>query len=353
MENSVIGELLILFLLILCCGRMFFLKFGRIDSLSILAPICVVLSVLQILAWNADILSVAILCISIFSFFTNFRANLRLFSGLFIDHYSAAFKSGALLVLIFSVAEAFFIVRFYPHPINNSAHGVKKETFRLKGTFNGGFEKALPFERSNGILFRYEPSDKTEMLKEKIILIPDKRADSAFYAPYMTLLSQKGYAVYSGDFFSKDLSWTHNAFDTKYFRRMYMIFDYLKVPEHFKVLKDFFAYNSLREIAEMVKLIQNECPGAGIFVIGDQMANAALDDFSKENGEKICGTLKLDSLEDYSTPGFGFVQLISPLDAYFLNFPKDKSFEKVEKLVEKTIKLLPANEEKGDSQNDA
>lgn len=347
MENSVIGELLILFLLILCCGRMFFLKFGRIDSLAILAPICVALSVLQILAWNVDFFSIVILCISIFSFFTNFRALLRLFSGLFIDHYSLAFKSGAIFVLLFSFMTAFFLIKFYPHPIKASSHGVKKETFRLKGTFNGGFEKALPFELSNGILFKYEPIDNAQIKNEKIIVIPDKRADSISYFPYMILLSKKGYSVYSADFFSKDLRWTHNAGDSRYFRHIYMILDYLKVPEHFKVLKDFFSYNSLREIKQMVRLVQEDSPNCKVFIIGDWMANAALDDFAKENGENLCGTLKLDSLEDYATPGFGFVQLTSPFNAYLLNFPADRTFERIEKLAEKTLTFLPA-EEKGE-----
>ena len=77
------------------------------------------------------------------------------------------------------------------------------------------------------------------------------------------------------------------------------------------------------------------------------MANAALDDFAKENGENLCGTLKLDSLEDYATPGFGFVQLTSPFNAYLLNFPADRTFERIEKLAEKTLTFLPA-EEKGE-----
>ena len=112
-----------------------------------------------------------------------------------------AFKSGAIFVLLFSFITAFFLIKFYPHPIKASSHGVKKETFRLKGTFNGGFEKALPFELSNVILFKYEPIDKAQIKNEKIIVIPDKRADSISYFPYMILLSKKGYSVYSADFF--------------------------------------------------------------------------------------------------------------------------------------------------------
>jgi len=92
-----------------------------------------------------------------------------------------AFKSGAIFVLLFSFITAFFLIKFYPHPIKPSSHGVKKEIFRLKGTFNGGFEKALPFELSNGILFKYEPIDNAQIKNEKIIGViylaaPEKHA---------------------------------------------------------------------------------------------------------------------------------------------------------------------------------
>ena len=61
METPFLGELLIIFLILLNCVRIFLLKFGKIDSLTILAPISVVLAILQIFAWNVDIFSLSIL----------------------------------------------------------------------------------------------------------------------------------------------------------------------------------------------------------------------------------------------------------------------------------------------------
>ena len=68
MSNAVVGILIILFLIILNCGRLFFLKFGRVDVLTLLAPLCVILSILQIIAWKADFFSLILLGISVFCF---------------------------------------------------------------------------------------------------------------------------------------------------------------------------------------------------------------------------------------------------------------------------------------------
>ena len=43
----------------------------------------------------------------------------------------------------------------------------------------------------------------------------------------------------------------------------------------------------------------------------------------------------VDSASQCTTMEFGFVQLTSPFNAYLLNFPADRTFERIEKLAEK------------------
>lgn len=354
MGNSELGELLILFLLILNCSRMFFLKYGKVDSLTILAPICVILSVLQILAWNANFFSIILLIISVFAFFVNFRALLRFLSRLYVDHYSAAFKTGAMIVLILSVCEVAAIIYFFPANFNLSRRNVKKETIRLSGSFSGGFEKSGFFAISDGTVFKYEQKNKTTESESKadetnetetnepiatenptknpIIIIPDKRADSESYEPLAILLAEKGFTVYSADFYSNDLRWFHNAADSKYLRRMFMRFDYRKNPVQFNAKKEFFSYNSGKEIEAIVKFAENENalqesgnPGEKVFIISDWMSENALEDFAKQNKERVSGTMKLSEQAEYKTKGFGFVHFTEPFIEYIFGHQKNLS----------------------------
>lgn len=364
MGSSVIGDLLILFLLIVNCSRMFFLKYGKVDSLTILAPICLILSVLQILAWKASLFSIALLIISIFAFCTNFRALLRFCSGLYVDHYRVAFKIGATLVLIACAAEVFFLIYFFPIQMIPSRFGVNEEKIRLSGSFQHGFEKSEIFRTSDAIIYKYEVQDKTKQKKEKIILISDKRADSEGYIPFMILLSQKGYTVYSGDFYSNDLRWIHNSSDSRYLRRLSMLYKYLKNPVQFNAQKEFYSYNSKKEIEQMINFVKNdvfseqdeiqnqnenkdeksEINNSSIYIISDWMSEIAAEDFYKQNESEIGGIINLSKIEEYKTCGFGFVQLTFPLDAYLLGFPKEKNLESVERSVEETVKFLPESE---------
>lgn len=368
MGNSELGELLILFLLILNCSRMFFLKYGKVDSLTILAPICVILSVLQILAWNANFFSIILLIISVFAFFVNFRALLRFLSRLYVDHYSAAFKTGAMIVLILSVCEVAAIIYFFPANFNLSRRNVKKETIRLSGSFSGGFEKSGFFSISDGTVFKYEPKNKTTESESKadetnetetnepiatenpaknpIIIIPDKRADSESYEPLAILLAEKGFTVYSADFYSNDLRWFHNAADSKYLRRMFMRFDYRKNPVQFNAKKEFFSYNSGKEIEAIVKFAENENPGEKVFVISDWMSENALEDFAKQNKERVSGTMKLSEQAEYKTKGFGFVHFTEPFIEYIFapqknlseNLPQSNETENANELAQESDK---------------
>ena len=344
MGSSILGELLILFLLILNCSRMFFLRYGKVDSLTILAPVCLFLSIIQILAWNADIFSIALLIISLFSFFTNFRALLRFSSGLYIDHYSIAFKFGAALVLFFSIVELVVLIYFYPVTMIPSKYGVEKEVIRVTGTFNGSFDRSKKFALSNGLIYKYENIDSSKKLPEEIILISDKRGDSSAYVPLMIKLAEKGYTVYTGDFYAKDVRWIHNFFDVRFFRNLAMIFDYAKNPVQFNAQKEFYSYNSKREIDALVKFVEKENKvedGKKLFIIGDWMSEIALSDYQKENPEKLFGVMKLSEQEEYKTPGFGFIQLTNPSVAFLLKFPKDRNTGCIDLIAEKIISLLP------------
>lgn len=349
MDSSFLGEFLILILLIFNCSRMFFLKYGKVDTLTVLAPVCVVLSVLQIIAWNADIFSIILLIISILCFFINFRALLRFVSGLYVDHYSIAFKIGALFVLVLSFIELGFLIYFKPVIIKAADYNVKENKIRIAGSFNTGFYKADTFGTSDGVVTICEPERIENYNHQIIIIIPDKRADSVGYAPYTYILAKMGYKVYIADFYSNEIKWFHSIADIRYFRKLYTIYSALKNPISFEGQKEFYSFNTMKETEAMLKFVVHNEGGlanAGEpFFIGDWMSNISLKDFAKMNEKNICGFLNLSAFEEYKTVGFGFVEQNNPLVAYKFGLKRNKNLTDIVKLAENTRAFIPVIEE--------
>lgn len=345
MNSPFLGEVLILVLLIINASRMFFLKYGKIDALTVLAPLSVVLSILQIAAWNIDVFSILILGTSLFAFFVNFRALLRFSSGLYVDHYSIAFKIGAFFVLLISAATLTAVVYFHPAAVKASDYSVTETKIRLSGSFNGGFHPASFFERADGSMTICRPDTAAEAQKTAVLLVPDKRADTYYYFPLMYMLAEKGYTVYSADFFSRDMKWFHSAADIRILRRFAFVCTYLKNKFRFETEKEFYTFNSFREINAAVDFINSaENSELNIFLIGDWMAETALSDFAKLHADSVAGILNLCDFEEYKTPGFGFVRQREPLTAYCIASEKNTDAGEIQLLAEKIMAVLPSEQ---------
>ena len=71
------GELLIIVILLLANGRILFLKNAKKDSLVILSPLGVLLSIIQIFNWGLDAVTFLTLFLSILVLLSNFHALFR------------------------------------------------------------------------------------------------------------------------------------------------------------------------------------------------------------------------------------------------------------------------------------
>ncbi len=347
METPFFGELLIIFLILLNCVRIFLLKFGKVDSLTILAPISVILAVFQIFAWNVDIFSLSILAISIFCFFTNFRAFLRFSGGLYVDHYSVGFKIGTIFVILLCLFEGALLVKYRPVFLSKKEFNTIEEKIRLSGDFASGFEESENFGFSSAEIRVFSPAKKDDFNGQSIILISDKRADSVEYIPYMKMLADKGFKVYSGDFYARDGKWFHNLADFKVFRKFFMKINYFQNPVKFEMQKEFYSFNAAKEVRAMLDFVvaeekKSEPEIEPLFVVGDWMSDICFDDFSKEMPENVSGFFKLSDLPEYFSKGFGFVQQTSPFTARFLNLEREPNLENLTAIVEKTLDAIPA-----------
>ncbi|MDE5898704.1 MAG: alpha-1,2-fucosyltransferase [Treponemataceae bacterium] len=349
MVNFAAGEFLIVFLLIVNCARIFFLKYGRRDALVVLAPVCVVLSVLQIAAWNVDAFSAALLLLSVFGFIINFRALLRFMSGLYIDRYSVAFRISATLLFLAALAVGVILAFLRPVGINPAKSGVSVEKIRLYGTFSRGFERAGAFERADAVISIYESDDAAVRKNQTVVLVPDKRADSVQYMPYLVSLAQMGYTVCTGDFYAKDVRWLHNIGDIRYFRRAAMLFAYFRDPARFASEKEFYTYNAMQECKALLRFAEG-LDASAIFFVGDSMTDTAVDDFSKLNQAEICGHLNLSSIPEYRTAGFGCVEQTMPLVARLLGCNRDSDLFVPKYLAMQTASLIPAPAEPQEEQ---
>ena len=344
MSNAVVGILIILFLIILNCGRLFFLKFGRVDVLTLLAPLCVILSILQIIAWKADFFSLILLGISVFCFFVNFRAFLRFLSGLYVDHYSFAFKIGAIVVLLAAIAEVVLVAMFFPRAIKDTDFNTKKTVKLLSGSFNYGFEKVGLLPVINCEMFIFEPTEESLKKDTVVLFFPDKRADTSHYEPYLMSLANNGYTVCSADYFSKDLKWFHSFADNRFFRRMFMIIKYFSNETMFATENEFYTYNTIKECEETLKFAKQYFgEDKKFFFVGDVMTFEGTKDFASRNLSSSEGYFNIAELEDYKTPGFGCVQQLVPVLGYKFNVEPSSDFFVPRKMAEETIKMIPEN----------
>ena len=361
MNSSFLGEVLILVLLVINSCRIFFLKYGKIDALTVLAPVCVVLSVLQIIAWNADFFSILIFAVSAAAFFINFRALLRFASGLYVDHYSIAFKTGAALILFVSAVSLGILLYFRPVIVQPSDYKAVQSKVRLVGSFAGGFHTASAFESADGIVtvcapVPEQPSAGSGAELPCVLIIPDKRADTNFYLPYMYMLSKCGFTVYSGDFSARDVKWFHSAADVCFFRRFFSVCAYLKNSHQYEAEKEFYTFNISKEIDAMVNFIRrNASENQKISIVCDWMADTAVSDYVKLHPDVADGFLNLCDFEEYVTPGFGFVRQLEPFTAFRLGFGKSNDLKEIQFVADRTLSLLPQekNSQAEEQSNDA
>lgn len=346
MYNPILGEWLILSLLFLNCIRIFFIKYGKVDVLTVLAPVCVILSVLQIVAWGVYLYSAVILFISIFCFFTNFRAFLRFKAGLLVDHYSAAFKIGEVMVLLLTLGVGALLVYFRPGNTRPSDYSAEIKKIRLSGDFTGGFSESLPFQLAQGEVILVQPADERNFNGQSIIVMADKSATAAEYMPLMLNFAGKGFKVFSGEFYARDMKWCHSGADFKFFRRSMLFHDRLFDLKQFEMQKQFFTFNIEKEFGAMLKFVKDETlrddgTFEPVYLVGDWMSGIALPEFKADNADSVSGYALLTDFEEYQTPGFGFIQSTDPLLAYKMGLKKDLNFTAARTIAEKIEKQIP------------
>lgn len=333
------GELLIFILLFVTNARVLFLKKAKRDSLVILAPLSVLLSVLFILAWGIELFTIAALIISLLVLVSNFHAMFRYSERLYVDHYSPLMYIWSFITIILSAAAIVTLIIFHPVELDSASLNVKETKTRLHGSFRTGFEHVSNFGIANANIYEFSPeNDETAPI---VLFIPDKQADTYYYKPYLQFLAQNGYTVLSGDFFASDCKWIHTIEDLKISRRFFMVIRSMVKNQWFMLQREYYTYNISLELKAMTTYISEKYgPDHQIFLISDVMGNTACDDFIIKNPGKISGSIKLSAFPEYETPGYGFIAQTDPLLAFYKKIDRDDDCFKVMKVANKSANLI-------------
>ncbi|MBQ9630846.1 MAG: hypothetical protein IJR49_04595 [Treponema sp.] len=335
MPHSTLAQMLIIVLLILVNARIFFLKQERVDTLVFLSPLCILLCVLYIVAWHADIFSIALLFLSIFSFCINIHSLSRLVQKLYIDHYSPVFIASSALAFFVSLALAVMLIIFSPIKIEAVKHSVQEKRIRLAGNFDLGFREANAFEKSSAELFVYEPLQKN-VQPAVVVVIGDKRAESASYRPYMILLSEKGYRVLACDFYTDSKNtFSFSILNWRAIRKLAFLLNSIYSPNEFEEKKKSLEEDIVKECRSLLTIAKNQYGNdIKIFFVADGIAENAIANMHSNleglnqnlrNQELDAEYFFLSTVKEYLTKGFGLVEQTDPLLAKYLELKKDKT----------------------------
>ncbi|MBR5401145.1 MAG: hypothetical protein IK102_04960 [Treponema sp.] len=320
------GELLVIILLLIANGRILIIKNAKKDSLVILSPLGVLLSIIQIFNWGLDAVTLLTLFLSILVLLSNFHALFRYSERLYIDHYSILMKVWSGITIIFAAALIAGTAFYAPVEYSNKDLGVKERLLRYEGSFRSGFEEASLIKSANLFVTEFKPDNAQEIsTKDIVLLIPDKRADTYYYRPFLQYLAREGFTVVSADFFCSDCRWRHSIGDLKICRRFAMLTDWFLKNDKFWMQKEFYTYNITQELNELGKLAETLYgQNTRLFIITDVMATDAALDYMDKNPERVLGVYDLQTIPEYKTPGFGIICQSDILTASLLKQSRDK-----------------------------
>ncbi|MCR5725051.1 MAG: hypothetical protein K6G80_08205 [Treponema sp.] len=345
-----------------CIGalRFLFTKKARIDPLSLLAPLALIMALLALHIWGAEPSIIITLIITILVFFTNVRALFRLSAQLYVDHYSILFITFSVLEIIASLLTACLLTIYRPVKYKPADFSVTKTAQYLTGTLASGCHirtRLLEPTKITGTLYTYRPEDSAETPAESashaaarpiVLLMPKPTATAVHYEPYCMLLAQKGYTVMCADFYAGAASLYNSHADNKLLRRPYSVYLSLLHGDRFANLQDSQIQYNLRCYAALAKLALEEYGNeAPLFFAIDAIGIDQLNSLVAQFEQNVIGFFALNRIQEYRTSGYGFVEQSDPFTAAFLKAERDPSFfipryvaGKTDEAIQDTLKLL-------------
>ena len=348
-----VADLLILGFLLLTNSRVLFVKREKKDVIVMLSPLSLFLSILLIFAWGLDFISLYLVFLSILVILSNFHALFRYSANLYVDHYSGLMKFWAFITIMLSLFGIVVTILFFPGHLSSKKLNVEERKHYYEGSFRNGFTEKTLFGKTNVIITEYtkeeqndedatlNTEDAAELSQKVILLVPDKRGDSLAYSEYLQLLADKGYRVFSADFFTEDAKYLETPGETRYTRQFLFILYQLLGRTDYYSQKDKLAFNITQEIEETLAILEKDFEiTEPVFLVTDEMTAPAGSLYKMKNHQKISGGFNLASASAYKTPGYGFITFNNPLLAKLLGYSVDRSKSQLEDTVAETLNTM-------------
>ncbi|MBR5646459.1 MAG: hypothetical protein IKX23_07480 [Treponema sp.] len=332
-----LGQLLTLLILLFINSRVLYLHHVKRDSIVMLAPFALILSILLVLAWGINYFNLLIIVLTFLTVIINIRAMLRYSEKLFLDIYSLLMKIGSITLAAVTIVLILFSVIIHPVNLSNKKLNLTVTTEKLEGNFRTGFSKQRAFSKANIILTEISPKDE-KLSNHVILFVPDIRGDSSAYMPFLKLLASNDFTVLTADFYTNDCSWFTGIKNTKFCRNFFIQDEYFNFNDDYKKKQNDFIYNYYMETEHLVKTARERYgTDCNFFLIGDSLSGKAVKQFAEKNNTDISGSFNLEAVSDYKSAGFGMVEQTDYITARRLNLKRDKNCTTPNLLVTQTL----------------
>lgn len=335
------GVFIILILLLLVNGRVFFPKNGKRDPLVAVSPFSVLLSLLLLFSWRLNLYTATTLVLSVLVLLTNFHALFRYSGRLYVDNYSNLMKFWAIITTLITTAAIIVMVKYAPVMESPKKKHAVESTWSCVGTIRNGFEPASNTDRINAIFTEYSLFPNISNRDYVVLFLPDRRANVEAYGPYLEELAEAGCTVYTADFYTNDCHYMSQSLDNRMLRKFFLNMDYIKDKQKFASQREFFTFNQTLEgealIKQASKRYGEQCK---FFLLTDSMGATAAEDLYKKYPDLLTGIYSIENLQEYTTPGFGFVGYTDPLMARILGQKQKGDRPQIQTAAEKTAKIV-------------
>ena len=229
MFDNFISQLLIISLLFFSCIRIFTVKTAKIDSFVVFAPLALLISVLNIFTFGLSLINLGVFALALLIFFTNVRSLFRISAKLVVDTYSPLFLIFTFFELALLIAAGIFIFLYRPVKLNADKFDSTKKILRYTGNCSTGFSQILPDtfnQKTTAWINLYQPEqneNSTGPVKPVVLINAGPKAGAVDYEPFIYFLSQKGYDVLAGEFYSNDAALAPAFWNSKILRKFYSL----------------------------------------------------------------------------------------------------------------------------------
>lgn len=319
------SELIIYCLLVINTSRVFFNRTVKHDSLVILAPLAFVLSLLSCYANGLSFYGILLVVLSFGIVILNFPAFLRNTGKLFLDTFSIKMKVSCGISLFLILLSFVFCFINREVVLDNKKLNISERTICYEGSFKTGFREPEIFSKRTAYFHEYKSNLVLDGLQNVVVFVSDKRGDSAAYKPYLQLLAANGYTVCTFDFYNDDISWGYSSHFLEATRAYYLSNESLHNEKKFSENSERYKYNVYLECKAMLPLLQDiygqKCK---YFFVSDGLSSESVKKFLAENQNLSSGNFYLESISEYTTSGYGCVEMTNPFIANKLNVKRDK-----------------------------